>query len=52
MIIFHLISHYFLSFSSVAEKLKVGLAVDPEEFADVTIYFSGKDLFVLEPFHQ
>jgi hypothetical protein len=25
----------------VAEKLKVGLAVDPEEFADVTIYFSG-----------
>lgn len=29
-------------FSSVAEKLKMGLAVDPEEFAEVTIYFSGK----------
>lgn len=28
--------------SSVAEKLKMGLAVDPEEFADVTIYFSGE----------
>jgi len=27
-------------FSSVAEKLKMGLAVDPEEFSDVTIYFS------------
>lgn len=27
--------------SSVAEKLKMGLAVDPEEFAEVTIYFSG-----------
>lgn len=26
--------------SSVAEKLKLGLGVDPEEFADVTIYFS------------
>ncbi|XP_055375408.1 uncharacterized protein LOC129608109 [Condylostylus longicornis] len=26
--------------SSVAEKLKMGLAVDPEEFSDVTIYFS------------
>lgn len=26
--------------SSVAEKLKLGLAVDPEEFAEVTIYFS------------
>uniref|UniRef100_A0A336MP66 Guanylate cyclase n=1 Tax=Culicoides sonorensis TaxID=179676 RepID=A0A336MP66_CULSO len=25
---------------SVAEKLKMGLAVDPEEFSDVTIYFS------------
>lgn len=30
------------SLSSVAEKLKMGLAVDPEEFAEVTIYFSGK----------
>ncbi|XP_037038134.1 uncharacterized protein LOC119075714 isoform X2 [Bradysia coprophila] len=26
--------------SSVAEKLKVGLGVEPEEFSDVTIYFS------------
>lgn len=26
--------------SSVAEKLKVGLGVDPEEFSEVTIYFS------------
>ncbi|XP_065363911.1 uncharacterized protein LOC135957121 [Calliphora vicina] len=26
--------------SSVAEKLKMGLAVEPEEFSDVTIYFS------------
>ncbi|XP_053671502.1 uncharacterized protein LOC128721742 [Anopheles nili] len=26
--------------SSVAEKLKMGLAVEPEEFAEVTIYFS------------
>lgn len=26
--------------SSVAEKLKMGLAVDPEEFSNVTIYFS------------
>ncbi|XP_052889070.1 uncharacterized protein LOC128297467 [Anopheles moucheti] len=26
--------------SSVAEKLKLGLAVEPEEFAEVTIYFS------------
>lgn len=26
--------------SSVAEKLKVGLCVEPEEFSDVTIYFS------------
>lgn len=26
----------------MAEKLKMGLAVDPEEFAEVTIYFSGK----------
>ncbi|XP_034660706.1 uncharacterized protein LOC117896477 isoform X1 [Drosophila subobscura] len=26
--------------SSVAEKLKMGLGVDPEEFSDVTIYFS------------
>ncbi|XP_055635291.1 uncharacterized protein LOC129775073 isoform X2 [Toxorhynchites rutilus septentrionalis] len=26
--------------SSVAERLKVGLAVEPEEFAEVTIYFS------------
>ncbi|KAL7035604.1 hypothetical protein ACKWTF_008465 [Chironomus riparius] len=26
--------------SSVAEKLKMGLAVDPEEFSEVTIYFS------------
>lgn len=28
------------NFSSVAEKLKLGLAVDPEEFSEVTIYFS------------
>lgn len=28
------------SYSSVAEKLKLGLAVEPEEFSDVTIYFS------------
>ena len=27
-------------FSSVAEKLKMGLEIEPEEFADVTIYFS------------
>lgn len=27
-------------YSSVAEKLKVGLCVEPEEFLDVTIYFS------------
>ncbi|XP_015037727.2 uncharacterized protein [Drosophila pseudoobscura] len=26
--------------NSVAEKLKMGLGVDPEEFSDVTIYFS------------
>lgn len=26
--------------SSVAEKLKMGLVVDPEEFSEVTIYFS------------
>uniref|UniRef100_A0A1I8PTX7 Guanylate cyclase n=1 Tax=Stomoxys calcitrans TaxID=35570 RepID=A0A1I8PTX7_STOCA len=26
--------------NSVAEKLKMGLAVEPEEFSDVTIYFS------------
>lgn len=31
---------FFLIFSSVAEKLKVGLGVDPEEFSEVTIYFS------------
>ena len=30
----------FFFFSSVAEKLKMGLAVEPEEFSDVTIYFS------------
>jgi guanylate cyclase 2F len=29
---------YFIS--TVAEKLKVGLPVDPEEFPEVTIYFS------------
>lgn len=34
----HLIK--FQTFSSVAEKLKVGLGVDPEEFSEVTIYFS------------
>lgn len=28
------------NYSSVAEKLKVGLGVEPEEFSDVTIYFS------------
>lgn len=27
-------------FSSVAEKLKLGMPVDPEEFREVTIYFS------------
>jgi len=26
--------------SSVAEKLKLGMPVDPEEFREVTIYFS------------
>lgn len=26
--------------SSVAEKLKLGMPVDPEEFSEVTIYFS------------
>lgn len=26
--------------NTVAEKLKVGLSVEPEEFAEVTIYFS------------
>lgn len=29
-----------LAFSSVAEKLKLGMPVDPEEFREVTIYFS------------
>lgn len=28
------------TFSSVAEKLKLGMPVDPEEFREVTIYFS------------
>lgn len=32
--------YIFFFFSSVAEKLKMGLSVEPEEFADVTIYFS------------
>lgn len=34
--------YYFQSLngSSVAEKLKLGMPVDPEEFAEVTIYFS------------
>lgn len=27
-------------YSSVAEKLKLGMPVDPEEFREVTIYFS------------
>lgn len=27
-------------FSTVAEKLKLGMPVDPEEFREVTIYFS------------
>lgn len=31
---------YLFIYSSVAEKLKMGLAVDPEEFSNVTIYFS------------
>lgn len=31
---------FLFIFSSVAEKLKVGLSVEPEEFSDVTIYFS------------
>uniref|UniRef100_A0A1A9VGW6 guanylate cyclase n=1 Tax=Glossina austeni TaxID=7395 RepID=A0A1A9VGW6_GLOAU len=33
-------THGVLLRSSVAEKLKMGLAVEPEEFSDVTIYFS------------
>ena len=31
---------YNIFISSVAEKLKLGMPVDPEEFAEVTIYFS------------
>lgn len=42
------LSSFFLSLSllisfvcsSVAEKLKLGLIVEPEEYSDVTIYFS------------
>lgn len=30
----------FVFCSSVAEKLKLGLNVEPEEYSDVTIYFS------------
>lgn len=30
----------FVFFSPVAEKLKLGMPVDPEEFEEVTIYFS------------
>lgn len=33
------VDHIFF-FSSVAEKLKLGLVVEPEEFSEVTIYFS------------
>lgn len=29
-----------LFYSTVAEKLKLGLVVEPEEFSEVTIYFS------------
>jgi class 3 adenylate cyclase len=32
--------YHFLCFSSVAEKLKLGMPVDPEDFREVTIYFS------------
>lgn len=41
--IFFPLNSSFLSFfasSSVAEKLKLGLNVEPEEYSDVTIYFS------------
>ena len=31
---------HFLYDSSVAEKLKTGQCIEPEEFEDVTIYFS------------
>lgn len=31
---------FLFHFSSVAESLKMGRTVDPEEFSDVTIYFS------------
>jgi len=34
------LSILFVLCSTVAEKLKVGLPVDPEEFSQVTIYFS------------
>lgn len=33
-------SHFYRIYSSVAEKLKLGLIVEPEEYSDVTIYFS------------
>lgn len=29
-----------IDFSYVAEKLKLGMPVDPEEYEEVTIYFS------------
>lgn len=32
--------HFVAVNSSVAEKLKLGLNVEPEEYSDVTIYFS------------
>lgn len=34
------IDRKFVIRSSVAEKLKLGMPVDPEEFSEVTIYFS------------
>lgn len=34
------ITRKILCFSSVAEKLKLGMPVDPEAFSEVTIYFS------------
>ncbi len=34
------ILHCLVFYSTVAEKLKLGLPVDPEDFSEVTIYFS------------
>lgn len=38
MTAFHI--NYSFLHSTVAEKLKLGLNVEPEEYSDVTIYFS------------